>query len=186
MFDEYPKKIVLKDSSECTFSIATRESIAGVEDLFKRVSADDLWVLPRDYTRPESVHLFINSFNPDENVHVLAHQDARIIGLGSIYFSRFGARKHIGHVEVIIDEAYKQKRLGTWIILDLATLAQYLKLEILEIELVVGKDDAAIIASKRINFIPQATLKNYLQDRKGRWIDMVILLKEIHESWSDY
>jgi hypothetical protein len=186
MFDEYPKKIILKDGSECTFTIANRDTISDVMDLFKRVSAEDLWVLPRDYTNPESVKLFINSFNPDENVHILAYQDGKTIGLGSIYFSRFGAKKHIGRVEVIIDEAYKQKRLGTWIILDLAGLAQYLRLEILEIELVVGKDDAAIIASRRINFIPQATLKNYLQDRNGRWGDLVILVKEIHESWSDY
>ncbi len=186
MLDDYPKKIILKDSSECTFSIADRESITAVKGLFPRVSPDDLWVMSRDYTRPESVDLFIGSFNPEENLHLIANMDDTVIGLGSIYFSHFGARKHIGRVEIIIDEAYKQKRLGTWIILELATLARFLKLEILEIELVAGKDDAAIIASKRINFIPQATLKNYLQDRRGRWMDMVILVKEIHESWSDY
>jgi len=186
MIDDYPKKIILKDSSECTFFIADRESISTVKGLFPRVSPDDLWVMSRDYTRPESVDLFVSSFNPDENLHLIVTMDGSVIGLGSIYFSRFGARKHIGRVEVLIDESYKQKRLGTWIILELASLAQYLKLEILEIELVVGKDDAAIISSKRINFLPQATLKNYLQDRKGRWMDMVILVKEIHESWSDY
>jgi L-amino acid N-acyltransferase YncA len=143
-------------------------------------------VLPRDYTRPEAVDVFIRSFNPEENVHLLAHHNEFLVGIGSLYFSHFGARQHIGKVEVLIDEQYKQKRLGTWIILELVSIAQFLKLELLEIQLVAGKDDAAITAARRINFIPQATLKNYLQDRNGRWMDLIVLLKEIHESYSDY
>ncbi len=184
--EEYPKKIILKDNTECIFSIADRESIQSIPSLFKRVSQEDLWVMARDYTRPEAVEIFIRSFNPEENVHLLAHCKELLVGIGSLYFSRFGARQHIGKVEVLIDENYKQKRLGTWIILELVSIAQFLKLEILEIQLVAGKDDAAITAARRINFIPQATLKNYLQDRNGRWMDLIILLKEIHESWSDY
>ena len=161
-------------------------SIEGVGDLFARVSSEDKWVMPRDYTNDESVRHFISSFNPDEAVHLMIHQEGKLIGMGILRHTSFGAKKHIGEVEVIIDEIYKQKRLGTWIILELAGIARELKLEIIKIELVAGKDDAAITASRRLNFIPQATLKNYLQDQKGRWVDMVILVKEIHESWSDY
>lgn len=186
MFEDYPKTIILKDNTECIFSIADDKSIKSVPDLFPRISGEDLWVMPRDYTRPEAVDIFIKSFNPEENVHLLAHCGDILVGIGSLYFSRFGARRHIGKVEVLIDEKYKQKRLGTWIILELVSIAQFLKLEILEIQLVAGKDDAAITAARRINFIPQATLKNYLQDKNGRWMDLIILLKEIHESWSDY
>jgi hypothetical protein len=29
-------------------------------------------------------------------------------------------------------------------------------------------------------------LKNFLKDRNGNLIDQVILIKEIHEEWSDY
>lgn len=186
MYEDYPKTIILKDNTECIFSIANRESIKSVSGLFPRISAEDLWVMTRDYTRPEAIEIFIQSFNPDENIHLLAHCNEVIVGMGSLYFSRYGARQHIGKVEVLIDEKYKQKRLGTWIILELVSIAQFLKLELLEIQLVAGKDDAAITAARRINFIPQATLKNYLQDKNGRWMDLIILLKEIHESWSDY
>ncbi|MCX7678327.1 MAG: GNAT family N-acetyltransferase [Spirochaetes bacterium] len=186
MFDDYPKKIILKDNTECIFTIADGTTISDVLDLFPRINKDDLWVLPRDYTRREAMDFFIRSFNPEENVHILAKVNNLLVGLGSLYYTRFGARKHIGKVEVLIDETYKKKRLGTWLILELVSIAQMLKLELLEIHLVAGKDDAAITAAKRINFIPQATLKNYLQDRNGRWMDLIILLKEIHESWSDY
>ena len=186
MITDYPKKIILKDNSECIFSIADSASIVGVEDLFKRVSPEDIWVMPRDYTRSESVRHFIDSFNPDDDIHLMIHQKGKLIGIGILHHTCFGAKKHIGEVEVIIDESFKQKRLGTWIILELTGIAQELKLEIIKIELVAGKDDAAITASRRLNFIPQATLKNYLQDQNGRWVDMVILVKEIHESWSDY
>jgi hypothetical protein len=186
MLEDYPKTIILKDHTECIFKIASRDDKNGIIAFFRRISPDDLWVLKRDYTDKDCVDFFINSINPFENIHLLACVKDIVIGMGSIYYTRFGARKHIGEVEVIIDESWKKKRVGSWIMLELAGMASFLKLDLLKIELIAGKDDPAIITSRRLNFIPQATLKNYLKDRNGKWVDLVILVKEISESWSDY
>ncbi len=186
MLEDYPKAIILKDHTECIFKIASPDDKSELSDFFKRVSPDDLWVLRRDYTDRDCINVFINSLNPYENIHILSRADNKIIGMGSIYFTRFGAKKHIGDVEVMIDESWKKKRVGSWIMLELVSIASFLKLDLLKIELIVGKDDPAIITSRRLNFIPQATLKNYLKDRNGKWVDLVILVKEIFESWSDY
>ncbi|HON78870.1 MAG TPA: GNAT family N-acetyltransferase [Spirochaetota bacterium] len=186
MIENYPRTIILKDSTECLFRPVTENDKSAVAEFFTRVDPDDLWVLNRDYTKPEAVDFFYQCLNPGENIHILAISGEKILGMGSIHFTTFGARKHIGDVLILIDRDAKQKRLGSWIMLELISIASSLGLEILKIELVAGKDDAAIVASKRVNFIPQGTLKNYLQDRNGRWLDLIILIKEIHESWSDY
>ena len=186
IFEDFPKKIILKDSSECEFRIASGDERDKIADFFKRVSADDLWAMRRDYTKPESVDLYFCSTNSDENVTLLAYQDENIIGIGIINFSGFGARKDVGEVEIIVDDSFKQKRLGTWIMLEIINLTATLKLEVLKIELMASKDVAAIIATKRANFIPQAILKNYLKDRNGKFDDLVILIKEIYEESSDY
>jgi hypothetical protein len=186
IFGDFPKEIVLKDSTLCEFRIAYGTEGDDLYDFFKRVSPDDLWVMRRDYTKRESIEPFVQSLNPSEHICIIAYQEGSIIGIGSLYFSTFGARQDIGEVEIIVAESFKQKRLGTWLILELASIAAALQLEILKIELISGKDDAAIIATKRANFIPQATLKNYLKDRNGTLQDVVILIKEISEEWSDY
>lgn len=186
IMENYPRTIILKDSTECLFRPVEAEDREAVSDFFTRVDPGDLWVLNRDYTKPEAVNYFFQCLNPAENIHILAICDGKIIGMGSIQFTAFGARKHIGDVLILIDRKTKQKRLGSWIMLELISIASSLGLEILKIELVAGKDDAAIVASRRVNFIPQGTLKNFLQDRNGRWLDLIILIKEIHESWSDY
>ncbi len=186
MLDDYPKRIILKDHSECSFHTEWGHDKKGLEDFFKRVSTDDLWVLKRDYTQPESLDKFLQSLENQEGIRLFAYQNGKIIGMGGIQYTRFGAYKNIGEVEILIDEDYKKNRLGTWIILELISLASSLHLELLRIELIAGKDDPAIIASRRLNFTPQATLKNYLRDRKGRFVDLVILIKEIAEEWSDF
>ncbi len=186
LFEDFPKKIILKDNSECEFRISSGSERDDLIDFFQRVSPDDLWSMKRDYTRIESVKLFLKSITPSEHICILVYQGDRIIGMGSLYFSRFGARKNIGEVEIIVDDPSKRKRLGTWLILELEGLASSLQLELLKIELMAGKDDAAIIATKRANFIPRAVLKNYLKDREGNIVDLVILVREIYEEWSDY
>jgi hypothetical protein len=186
IFEDFPKKIILKDSSECEFRIASGNERDDLIDFFQRVSPDDLWAMKRDYTRIESVILFLRSITPLEHICIFAYQGGRIIGMGSLYFSGFGARKEIGEVEIIVDDTSKQKRLGTWLMLEINGIASSLQLELLRIELMAGKDDAVINATKRANFIPQAVLKNYLKDREGESVDLFILVREIHEEWSDY
>jgi hypothetical protein len=73
--------------------------------------------------------------------------------MGSVYFSRSGARKDIGEVKIIDDDRFKRKRLRTWLILELEGLASSLQLELLKIEFMAGKGDTAIIAAKRANII---------------------------------
>ncbi len=186
MFEEYPKTIVLKDRSECILRPAREDDREAIADFFSRVSADDLWVLSKDLTDAASLDSFIRCMDPKENVHIVALEGAVIIGMAILHYTPFGARRHIGEITVLVDPAHKSRRLGSWMMIELGTVAAHLGLEVLKIELVVGKDDAAIIAAKRANFIPQATLKNFLEDRNGKWADLVILIKEIHESWSDY
>jgi hypothetical protein len=186
MFDDFPKKIILKDSTECEFRIAKGDEKDDIIDFFKRVSPEDLWVQRRDYTKDESVDVLLHLIKNTENVYIIACQNDQIIGIGSIFYASYGAKKDIGDMEIVIDESYKQKRVGTWLVLELVALARQLKLEVVKIELMAGKDDAAIISAKRANFIPMATLKNFLKDRNGNLIDQVILIKEIHEEWSDY
>lgn len=186
MNDEYPKKIVLKDSSECEFRFAQGNEKEDLIDFFRRVDADDLWAMKRDYSQEDSIELLLLSIMLPENEHLLAYQNNKIIGIASIYYSRYGARKNIGEVELIIDASFKQKRLGTWLMLELIDIASSLHIEIIQIELMAGKDDAVIIAAKRLNFLPAAVLKNYLKDKSGKFVDMVVLIKEIIEEWSDY
>ena len=186
MHKEFPKKIILKDGSPCEFRNEFSENIDEYIDFFKRVSPEDLWAMNNDYTNRKKVELFINKLRSDETVQIVAYQSESMIGIGVINFTRFGSKKNIGEIEMILDRSYKQKRLGTWLMLELSELAIKEKIELLKIELMAGKDDPVIIALKRTNFIPQAILKNYLKDKKGNYTDMVIMIREINEERSDY
>ena len=186
MKDEFPKKIILKDSSECEFRLTHSGTAEELLDFFNRVSPDDMWAMKRDYTKKENVEFLLHLYKHKEMLKIFAYQEEKLVGLGVINYYKFGAKKDIGEIEMMLDESFKQKRLGTWLMLDLTGLAAEIDLKLLRIDLMAGKDDPAIIALKRSNFTPHAILKNYMQNKDGSFSDQIILIKEIKEEWSDY
>ena len=186
MKQEFPKKIILKDNSECEFRLNHSGTVDELLDFFNRVPTDDIWAMKRDYTKKENVEFLLYLYEHKEMLKVFAYQGNKLVGLGVINYYKFGAKKDIGEIEIMLDSSFKQKRLGTWMMMELSSLAAEIDLKLLRIDLMAGKDDPAIIALKRSNFIPHAILKNYLQNKDGSFSDQVILIKEIKEEWSDY
>jgi ribosomal protein S18 acetylase RimI-like enzyme len=81
---------------------------------------------------------------------------------------------------------FRQKRLGTWLLLDLIQLAMDRGLEMLRADLVAGAEEAAIEAVQKFDFFKFAELKEYVKDIHGNRQDMVIMVKRLHKEWSDF
>ena len=108
------------------------------------------------------------------------------MGHGSLHKRGFGSTRHVGRFRITVMPEFRNKRLGTWLLLDLIQLAIDLGLEDLRTDLVVGPEDPAIEAVRKFDFIKRAQLKNYAKDPEGNRHDMVIMVKRLHREWSDF
>ena len=68
----------------------------------------------------------------------------------------------------MVDPAYRQQRIGTWMLLDAIKLAMDIGIEILVAEFVSGVEEAARNAAQKLDFFEQAVLKDYVKDRQGK------------------
>jgi len=114
----------------------------------------------------------------------LCHDE--IMGIGTLYLRPFGATRHVGQFRIIVLPEYRQKRLGTWLLLDLVQIAMDKGLEALRTDLVVGVEDAAIEAVTKFDFFREAVLRDYVKDPDGNRHDLVIMIKRLHRGWSDF
>ena len=71
-------------------------------------------------------------------------------------------------------------------LLDLINLAMAMDLETLIMQLIEDKDSSVIQGVKKLDFIEEAVLKDYVKDRKGTPHNLVIMVKRLHHGWDDF
>jgi len=81
---------------------------------------------------------------------------------------------------------YRQKQLGTWLIFDMIRRAMELGLEKLRTDFIIGLEDMAINAVKKLDFVSEGMLKDYFRDDDGNYYDYQIMVKQLHSEWSDF
>ena len=182
----YPKECILKDCEEVIIRPLEATDEALLRQFYSRIPEEDRWNLRYDTTQPEIIHSWIEKMAAGHVISVIALCNNEIVAHGSLRHRIFGITKHVGRFHIAVLPNYRNKRLGTWILLDLVQVAMDKGLELLRADLIVGMEDAAIEAARKLDFIKRAELKNYAQDPQGNRYDMVIMIKRLHKGWSDF
>ena len=64
--------------------------------------------------------------------------------------------------------------------------AMELGLEKLRTDFIIGIEDMAINAVKKLDFVSEGMLKDYFRDDAGNYYDYQIMVKQLHSEWSDF
>lgn len=182
----YPKECVLKDCQEAVIRPLKAGDAEMLAQFYREIPEQDRWCMRYDTTKPSVIQKWIDGIDSGSVFSVVAICKAAIVGHGSLHKRDFGVSKHVGRFRIVVMPAYRNKRLGTWILLDLIQIALDHGLEALRADLVVGMEDAAIEAVKKFDFFQRARLQNYAKDPKGELHDMVLMVKRLHKHWSDF
>jgi GNAT superfamily N-acetyltransferase len=184
----YPRPLVLKDGEEVWLRLLDSErDEKELLDFYRRLPEDERWYLWHDVSDPQVVRECILHYDPRLVLPIVAvNAHERIVAKATMYRHFPGARGHIGRLRLILDPAYRRRRLGTYLLLDLVHLGLDLGLSLLVAELIRGVEDQAIRAAEKLDFFPQAVLPDYIRDRRGNRYDLVFMVKRIHRGYDDF
>src|SRR5262245_27023379 len=185
MLDEYPKEIVIKDGTSVTLRPLEQSDADPLVAFFQRIPANDRWYLRHDVTAPTVVRNWTAEINYERVIPIVALCDGQIIGDATLHRHRHGSSVHVGEVRLVIDPAVRAKRLGTWMILDIIQLATRLGLEKLVAE-IASKETAALRAFRHLDFVREAVIPELHKDADGNPYDLVIVVKNLAPSWTDF
>ncbi len=185
MLEEYPKEIILKDSTQVTLRPMERSDEGKLLTFFERISEEDRWYLRDDVSDPQTIHRWVEELNYKRVIPILALTEDRIIGDATLHRRRYGSSHHVGKIRIVIDPDYRMKRLGTWMVLDLIQLATGTGLEKVVAE-VAQEEAAAIQALRRLDFVCEGRIPELHKDPKGDLYDLLIMVKNLHPRWTDF
>ena len=186
VFRDYPKEIILKDGTGVTLRPLEPGDEKLLFDMFRRLSDDELWFLNHDVADPKLIEDWVNNLDPSRVISIIALLEGRIIANAALMMKSYGAKSHIGKIRISVDPSFREKRLGTWMLFDLVNIAMASGLHMLVMRLVQDRDASVISGIKKLDFIEEVVLKNYVLDREGNPHNLVIMTKRLPKEWDDF
>ena len=182
----YPKEVVLKDGKEVTLRPLEQEDEGNLIQFYRELPLSDRWFLKEDPCDPLVIKRWLDNQERGSALGVLGICEDRVVAHASLLRSLHGGRKHVGRLRIMVAPAFRSKRLGTWMVFDLIRRAMELDLDKLRADFVVGVEDVAIEAVRKLDYMKEALLENYVRDEKGNYYDCQIMIKHLHKEWSDF
>ena len=179
LLKDYPKEVILKDGTGVTLRPLKDGDENALFEMFRRLSVDDLWFLNHDVSDPGLIADWINNLDTNRVISIVALLEGRIVGNAVLMMKRYGAKSHIGKVRISVDPGFRDRRLGTWMLLDLVNLSMAMGLQMLVMRLVQDRDASLINGVRKLGFMEEAVLKNYLMGGEGQAHNLVIMTKRL-------
>ncbi len=179
LLKDYPKEVILKDGTGVTLRPLKDGDENVLFEMFRRLSVDDLWFLNHDVSDMGLIADWINNLDPNRVISIVALLEGRIVGNAVIMMKRYGAKSHIGKVRISVDPGFRDRRLGTWMLLDLVNLSMAMGLQMLVMRLVQDRDASLIKGVRKLGFVEDAVLKDYLMGGEGQAHNLVIMTKRL-------
>jgi GNAT superfamily N-acetyltransferase len=183
---DYPKEVILKDGTGLTLRPLRKGDEEALHAMFTRLPEEDLWFLNHDVSDPEMIGEWIAHLDMGRVMSIAAVLEGRIIANAVLMRKRFGAKSHIGKIRISVDPRFRDRGLATWMLLDLINLAMSLGLRMLVMRVVRERDLPVIMGIKKLGFVEEAVLCNYVLDRAGNPHDLVIMTKRLPKELDDF
>lgn len=177
----YPKCIRLKDGTEVSMRPLRKEDEQSLHQYFMRLPQKEVARLKHNVTDPEIINKWIHDLDYDVSLPLVAMDNDRIVANGTLKFNMVGWRKHQGEIRATVDPQYRERGLSTILIENMIDIAKSMGLEQLTAELAPSLDEAYFLFEK-MGFKEAAVLKNFIKDQEGAYEDLVVMIKDLHES----
>ena len=181
---KYPKEVVLKNCTEVSIRPLVEKDEQALRDFYSQVSEEDRWYMRLDVMEAAVINGWIEG---RDDVHsIIAECGTQIIAHARLHTHRFGCYHHQGRMRIIVLPEFRQKRLGSWMLLDMIHLAMEKGLRELRSDFVVGVEDAAIETAYKLDFFKKAVLEDFVMDPQGQLHHLLIMTKHLHKDWGDF
>jgi GNAT superfamily N-acetyltransferase len=182
----YPKEVVLKDRTEAIIRPLEKSDESKLGEFYAAIPESDRWYMKYDAMDPAVIRQWVDSIDTGDVFSTVVVSDDRIIAHARLHMGGSGSTRHVGQLRIMVLPEYRHKRLGTWMLLDLIQLGMDKGLNDMRADFVVGVEDGAVEAARRLDFFENAVLKEYVKSPNGTRHDLLVMIKRLHRSWSDF
>ena len=175
---DYPKSITLPDGEKAEIRLMTADDRDAILAFAQALPQEDLLFLRLDLTQPEVVDEWVKNIATGHSTTLVGYADDDLISYASVHRNPAPWTRRVGELRVNVSRDYRTRGLGKSMISEIFDVARNLGLRKLMANM-TSDQHGAQAAFRRIGFVPEAILTDYVEDRNGVSRDMVIMTYDI-------
>jgi L-amino acid N-acyltransferase YncA len=176
----YPKKIRSTDGREFTIRLMepTEADKSAISAFANRLNEDDLLYLRTDITDPAVIAQWIQNLVSGNTTTLIAEVNDEVAGYASVHREQAQWTRCVGELRVNAARQFRGIGLGRALVAEAFNLGQALGLRKL-CGMITPDQNGARTAFERLGFRVEAALHDWVQDRRGRLRDILVLTYEL-------
>lgn len=147
----------------------------------RKLSEDDLLFLRMDITDPAVIRDWARNVAEGRTVTILAEAKGAVIGYASVHMDPVRWTRRIGEIRINLAPSYRSLGIGRQLTSEIVSAAQTLELRTLIAQMTVDQKSARA-AFERLGFRVEAFLANWVEDRTGKFHDVLLMAYRLPES----
>jgi L-amino acid N-acyltransferase YncA len=178
------KTETLKDGKKVLIRPLTIKDLDKLMIFYKSLPPEDRKYLRVDVTDRKVVAERIRLTDQGQVLRIVALYKDKIVADGALEFSGEEWRRHQGEVRLIVARPFRRKGLGMVMIRELYFLAASRNVATVVAKM-MRPQKAAQTIFHRLGFREEALLPDYVQDLTGRTQDLLIMVANLDDMWSE-
>ena len=179
----YPIQVQLRDGRSAPIRVMQPADLDQIVEFAKQLPADDLLFLRTDITDRNVVKQWIDNIKNGHTITLLAEIDGELAAYASVHLDQARWTRRVGEIRIITSPRFRGTGLGKRLAAEVFDLARSLGLKKITAQMTT-EQTAARAAFERLGFQVEAILSDWVEDRRGRSRDLLIMTHDV-EGFSD-
>jgi RimJ/RimL family protein N-acetyltransferase len=174
----YPREITLASDQAVQIRLMVPEDRDAVLAFARKLPQEDLLFLRVDITQAAVVDDWVERIQSGSSTSLVAYAEDELIGYATVHQNDAPWTRGLGELRVNISPAYRGMGLGRVLTAQIFDLSQALGLRKLTAQMTADQRGAQA-AFRRLGFVQEALLADYVEDRNGTPRDLVIMSHDV-------
>ncbi len=172
--DSYPRELKLPDGDEVSINLFTQDDKDAVLAFARSLPEEDLLFLRVDLTQEDVVDDWIANVESNNSTTIVAYSGDNLVGYATVHRSPARWTRRVGEIRVNVAASHRGKGLGRNLTAQIFDISRGLELRKLMANMTTDQHSAQAVF-RRLGFVPEALLADYVEDRNGVSRDLVIM-----------
>ena len=174
----FPQEVALGEGGTAQIRLMTPADRDAVLAFANNLPQEDLLFLRRDITDAAVVDDWMASLATESTYSLVAYDGETLAGYASVNRNTAPWTRRVGEIRVNVGPDYRGKGLGRNLTSEIFDLARSLGLKKVMAHMTTDQAGAQA-AFRRLGFVPEALLADYVEDRNGMSRDLVIMSYDV-------
>ncbi len=176
--ERFPRSLVLPGGEKVEIRMMTAADREPMLSFARDLPQKDLMFLRVDLTEESVVDAWVHALGTGHSTSLVAYDDDGLIGYATVHRNPAPWTRRVGEIRINVSPTYRNKGLGRNLTSQIFDVARELGLKKLMANMTTDQHSAQA-AFRRLGFVPEALLADYVEDRSGTPHDLVIMSYDI-------